>query len=194
MYTEKGQQGIRYVIEYTNSCRELVEEYVDDVENEYGAAVEVLKRKNTYVARFRSKNAYLRLKALGAGRSREWRAPITIFLHENKTKTKDLICAWIRAYIDDEGYVDLKTRRIAITSINKNGLRDVKDLKDLLEFLGVSCKVYKIMGGYAYRLVISGTSLARLAQCLKPLHPEKNRRLQELLLIYGYKSLKGGSG
>lgn len=105
-------------------------------------------------------------------------------------KTKDLICAWIRAYIDDEGYVDLKTRRIAITSINKNGLRDVKDL---LEFLGVSCKVYKIMGGYAYRLIISGTSLARLVQCLKPLHPEKNRRLQELLLLHGYKTLKGSS-
>ena len=109
------------------------------------------------------------------------------FLSKDKVKAKNLICAWIRAYIDDEGYVDLKTRRIAVTSINKNGLRGVKDL---LEFLGVPCKVYKIMEGYAYKLVISGNNLVKLVQCLKPLRPEKRRRLQELLSIYEYKNLK----
>ncbi|RLG77233.1 MAG: hypothetical protein DRO12_02770 [Thermoprotei archaeon] len=45
MYTEKGQRGTRYVVEYTNSCKELIEEYIDDVENEYGVAVKVLKHK-----------------------------------------------------------------------------------------------------------------------------------------------------
>ncbi len=187
IYTEEGQRGTRYVIEYTNSCKELIEEYINDVKKEYGAAVEVLRHKNTYIARFRSKTAYLRLKALGAGRSREWRAPITIFLYKDQNKTIDLICAWIRAYIDDEGHIDLKTRRITITSVNENGL---KDIRSLLEVLGVPCKMYKIMRGYAYRLAISGDNLVRLAQYMRPLHPEKHRRLQKLLSIYEPKSLK----
>ncbi len=171
-------------MEYTNSCKKLIEEYVNDVKKEYGAAVKVLNHKNTYIARFRSKIAYLRLKALDAGKSREWRAPITIFLYKDQDKTMDLIRAWLRAYIDDEGYIDLRTRRITITSVNETGLKDVRRL---LEVLGISCKIYKIMRGYAYRLVISKDNLVRLAQYVKPLHPKKYQRLQELLSVYEIK-------
>ncbi len=58
----------------------------------------------------------------------------------------------MRAFFDDEAYVDVSTKRIAVTSVN---LAELKDVSVLLEFIGIKSCIYKIMRGRAFKLVIS---------------------------------------
>ncbi len=61
--------------------------------------------------RFKSKYAFYRLKQLGAGKSREWHALIQIFLVGNLEKDAKLMKNWLRAFIDDEAYIDISTKK-----------------------------------------------------------------------------------
>ena len=149
LYTEKGDWGTRYIIEYTNTNQSLIEEFVNDAKHAYNASPTVIWRRNkrSYIARFKSRYAFRRLTSLGAGSSNNWRIDIKI-LDENKF----LIVNWLGAFFDDEAYVDTSTKRIAVTSVNLKGLKDVSTL---LEFIGIKSCIYKIMHGRAFKLVIS---------------------------------------
>lgn len=150
LYTERGDWGTRYVIEYTNKDRDLIEEFVNDAKHAYKVSPTVIWRQNkhSYVARFKSKHAFQRLTGLGAGSSKNWRIDIKA-LGENEF----LVVNWLRAFFDDEAYVDVSTKRIAVTSVNPAGLKDVSVL---LEFIGIKSCIYKIMRGRAFKLVVSG--------------------------------------
>ncbi len=149
LYTEKGERGTRYVIEYTNKNRILIEEFVSDAKHAYNASPTVIWRKNkySYIARFKSRYAFHRLTSLGAGSSKNWRINIKT-LSDNEL----LVTNWLRAFFDDEAYVDTSTKRIVVTSVN---LRGLKDVSTLLEFIGIKPCIYEIIHGKAYRLVIS---------------------------------------
>ena len=115
LYTEKGDWGTRYIIEYTNTNQSLFEEFINDAKHAYNASPTVIWRQNkrSYIARFKLRYAFRRLTSLGAGSSNNWRIDIKI-LGENKL----LIVNWLRAFFDDEAYVDTSTKRIAVTSVN----------------------------------------------------------------------------
>ncbi len=149
LYVEKGDRGIRYVVEYTNKDRELIEEFVNDAKQIYGASPTVIWRrsKRSYIARFKSRYAFQRLTSLGAGSSRSWRDNIEIFGND-----ESLVTNWLRAFFDDEAYVDTITKRITVTSVNPNGLKDVSIL---LESIGINPYIYTVMHGKAFKLVIS---------------------------------------
>ncbi len=67
-----------------------------------------------------------------------------------------------------------------ITSVNYRGLLDIKDI---LNYLEIEYKIYKISKGYAYRLVISGRdNICKLFNDVTPLHPQKLVRLRQILL------------
>jgi hypothetical protein len=180
LYVEKGERGRRYVVEYTNKCSMLIDEFVLDSMTEFNASPTILRHRGAFIARFKSRKAFNRLKNLGAGNSREWRAPMQMFNVGDPQGTIELIGNWLRAFFDDEAYVDLSTRRVAITSVNSLGLSDVRKM---LTYLGIECKIYTISGGYAYRLVVSGRrNLKKLFNIIPPpLHPLKRTRLRRLV-------------
>ncbi len=179
LYVEEGERGKRYIVEYTNTHTELINEFICDAVSEYKASPTIIRHKGAFIARFKSKYAFNRLKQLGAGKSKEWRAPIQIFYAEDYKTTASLIRNWLRAFFDDEAYIDVSTRRISVTSVNYCGLLDVKNM---LTYLNIDCKVYTIMKGYAYRLVVSGkTNISKFVNNIILLHPLKISRLKRIL-------------
>ncbi len=185
LYVEEGKRGKRYVIEYTNTHAELVNEFIRDAINEYKVSPSVIIHKGAFIVRFKSKYAFNRLKQLGAGKSREWRAPIQIFYAEDRKKTTSLIRNWLRAFFDYEAYIDMSTKRIVVTSVNYYGLLDVRDM---LTYLNIDCKVYTIMKGYAYRLVVSGkTNISKFVSNIVLLHSLKTTRLKQIISSHKHK-------
>ena len=179
LYVEEGERGKRYIVEYTNTHTELVNEFICDAVSGYKVSPTVIRHKGTFIARFKSKYAFNRLKQLGAGKSREWRAPLQIFYAEDYKTTVSLIRNWLRAFFDDEAYIDVSTKRISVTSVNYYGLLDVRDM---LNYLNIDCKVYAIMKGYAYRLVVSGkANISKFVSNIVLLHPLKISRLKQIL-------------
>ena len=179
MYVEVGGRGLRYVVEYTSGEYVLVRDFVVSVYRAFGARPFVVRhRRGHYVARVRRKGIYFRLKALGAGGSREWRVPHELFLGPGGVPRAEIVRAWLGAFIDDEGYIDLSKRRVIINSVNHQGLKDVQTL---LSFLGVEAKTYRIAGGKAFRLTISGReNIRRLTRSIELAHPKKKERLRVL--------------
>ena len=187
LYVEVGRRGKRYVVEYTNSSLELINEFINDAIYEYNVSPIIIKHKEVFIARFKSRYAFHRLALLKAGKSKEWRAPLRIFLVADTAKAAELMKNWLRAFMDDEAHIDLSTGRVTITSVNYQGLLDIKDM---LNYLGIKSKIYRILRGYAYKLVISKReNLCRLFSMITPLHPQKLMRSRKILLMC--KALKG---
>jgi len=69
-----------------------------------------------FIARFKSRYAYHRLTLLKAGKSKEWCAPLRLFLVTDTAKATKLMKNWLRAFMDDEEHIDLSTGRAIITS------------------------------------------------------------------------------
>ena len=83
-----------------------------------------------------------------------------------------------KSIFDDEAYVDVSTRRIVVTSVNYYGLLDIKDM---LSYLGINCKIYVISKGYAYRLIISNRrNISKFTSNITLLHPLKMARLKQI--------------
>ncbi len=111
MYIEAGKRGLRYVIEYTNNDYSLIRGFVSSVYRSYGVRPFIVHhRRGHYIARVRRKDVYLRLKALGAGASKEWRVNLELFTDRNGELRIEAVQAWLSAFIDDEGYIDLGKR------------------------------------------------------------------------------------
>ncbi len=73
IYTEKGEYGLRYVVEYTNKDLSLINDFILSIYKLLGKYPTVIRRdnKNVFTARIKSKSLYEKLVALGAGKSRE---------------------------------------------------------------------------------------------------------------------------
>jgi len=95
---------------------------------------------------------------------------------------KSSILALFGGLVDTDGYVEInkkyRTKRLILTSVNKNGLKQIQNL--LLKFLDVSSKIF---GPYenAYRLVIRGKNNFMKLKDLKLVHPLKITRLKEII-------------
>jgi len=113
----------RYGLGYTNMDQRLISEFMEDIKSTFG--LKPYYRDN-YV-RVKSKDVWLLLKELGAGKSRDW------FISPEITKaSKEIRKNWIRAFFDDEACFN-DNGRIRVRSVNRRGITQL--MKMLREFL-----------------------------------------------------------
>ena len=176
IYTEKGEYGLRYVVEYTNRDLSLVNDFIFNIYKLLGKYPTVIRRdnKNVFVVRIKSKSLYKKLIALGAGKSHEWTIPL-IF-----TNNSEVFIEWLSAFIDDEAYIDNNKNRIIINSINNVGLSQICNT---LKTNGHMCKLYNYIKHNTTRLTIPRKkNVCKLAHQLKLASNTKKRKLREICL------------
>ncbi len=108
---------------YTNMNQKLIREFMEDIKSTF--FIKPLYYNNYVKAK--SKDIFMLLKDLGAGRSKEWFISTKI-MNANKEIKKN----WIRAFFDDEACFD-DNGRIRVRSVNRKGIIQV--IKILKEFL-----------------------------------------------------------
>jgi hypothetical protein len=113
-----NRRRYRYGIGYTNKNQRLIEEFMRDTESTF-----CLKPyyRNNYV-RVKSRDIWVLLKQLGAGKSRDWFISSTIMKANKRIKKH-----WIRAFFDDEACFNADGR-IRVRSVNRKGITQVKKM------------------------------------------------------------------
>jgi len=164
-----------FLVGYCNTEPELLTEFKQDVFSVYGLKTQ-MQKGNTLT--FRSKWAFMRIKSLGGGKSREWFIPVAIL-----DSNKKIICAWIRAFFDDEAYVEVPKKRICVNSVNAKGLRQVQKLLAKVRVVNTTFNgPYKYKDCVSYRLTVLKESVTNYAKEIGFFHPQKicqlNRALQ----------------
>ena len=124
------QKRIRYVIGYCNTCEELLNKFEKDMLNKFNLKPKRVKAK--YDIRFKSKHVFERLLELGAGKSQSWFIGKEVLNSDDKVKIE-----WLRAFFDDEGYVNKNYLCLGI--VNKEGIIQIKNL---LKELDIESKLY----------------------------------------------------
>jgi hypothetical protein len=160
---------------YCNTEPVLLDEFKRDVWLVYGLKVQ-FNRKDTRTVR--SKWVFERIKSLGGGKSRDWFISKEI-IHSNKK----IICAWLRAFFDDEAHIDPKRGRICVNSVNFLGLKQVCKL---LKKVGVRKSVfygpYKYNECISFRLTIPRESIKDYFEKVGFNHPAKIKNMQKILV------------
>jgi len=111
----------RYGIGYTNMNQRLIREFMEDIKLTF--LIKPLYYNN-YV-KVKSKDIWMLLKELGAGKSRDWFISPKIMKANREIKKH-----WIRAFFDDEACFN--DGRIRVRSVNRKALTQV--MKMLKEF------------------------------------------------------------
>lgn len=124
----------RYGVGYTNFNSLLIKDFMDDAKSVFN--LKPYYRCN-YV-RVKSKDVWLLLKKLGAGKSREWFISSTIMKSGREIKKN-----WIKAFFDDEACFNARGM-IRVRSVNRDGLTQV--MKMAKEF--VPCHITPVQGYY----------------------------------------------
>ncbi|MBN2454465.1 hypothetical protein JXB11_02870 [Candidatus Woesearchaeota archaeon] len=127
---EKDRKN-RADIYYFNSNVDLIKSFRADMNLLFGVKMTYLpKEMRLGVKSLRIAKILLNLSGYG---TREWRIPALI-----KKASENVKLEWIRAYSHDEGYLPKDRFWIRIKSMNPEGL---KDIKSLLDALGITCKI-----------------------------------------------------
>lgn len=113
----------RYGVGYTNMNQKLISEFMEDIKSTF--LIKPLYYSN-YV-KVKSKDVWVLLKELGAGKSHDWFISSKI-MEVNKEIKKN----WIRAFFDDEACFNAGGR-IRVRSVNRKGLTQV--MRMLREFV-----------------------------------------------------------
>lgn len=115
----------RYIIGYSNTKKELLKEFAQDIFEVFG--LKIISNKNKHEVRVKSKKLWEFLQAMGAGGSYEWTIPDSII-----EGSKNIKKSWLRAFFDDEARFDKNEKgellRIRLKSVNKKGVCQVADI------------------------------------------------------------------
>ncbi len=88
-----------------------------------------------YITRLCSKEACDFINSIGQFKKENWKVPEVIKIADDNIK-----CAYIRGFFDSEGEIDKRIGRVGATSMNLDGLKEVKNL---LESLGIRSTIIK---------------------------------------------------
>jgi hypothetical protein len=169
----KNQLRKVYSIKYCNTEKTLLNNFEKDVKSVYGLKTFFYRNEH----QLRAKWVYERLKSFGAGKSKEW-----FIADEIMTAKKTILKEWLKAFFDDEAYVDIRNFRICLNSVNLNGLEQIQEL--LRKFNINDTKIlgpYHYKQFYSYRLRLLGKDVERFRVYIGFNHPKKIEELEELL-------------
>lgn len=174
---ENGRWRRRYQLRYSNTDETLREEFANDVLTVYNIMAARCRKGEIGI---KAKWIFQRLSDLGAKNSHRWFIGSEILKSPKAAKI-----AWLRAFFDDEGRVELPNppkdyhRRITIKSVNKRGLQQVQNLLKNLSVKSIitgenSDKTY-------YIRICRKDDIRKYAQSIGFNHPKKARDLNTLL-------------
>ena len=160
-----------YMIGLRNTSLVLLEDFQKKFEVVFGKRPYVT---NEGRCRIGSKESYEELiQEFGSFYSYHWTAPR---LGNNLSKI------WLRAFFDCEGWVTCKSRQnrcIGLDCVNEKGIFQIKDM---LEKIGIMCKVKKRNTRNIFSLSIFGReNLTKFRDEINFLHPSKRNKLEEVL-------------
>jgi len=175
----KNQKHKYYRIGFRNTNLVLLEDFQKKFKRVFRVKPRLVEGQRCEIG---SKEIYEKLtKEFGSFYSWEWKMPE---LDEKLSRI------WLRTYFDCEGWVFCKThqnRHIGVDCVNENGLNQViKALNDI----GIKTikKFYKQRN--IYRILIYGkNNLQKFKEEINFLHPEKNKKLKEVLsdfIVYSW--------
>jgi len=172
----RNMTKMEYGISYCNGEQLLLNSFVEDVKNVYARKAYKTKRNEVGV---KAKWLYRRLKGFGAGKSADW-----FISDEILNAKKSIIREWLKAFFDDEAFVELSKFRISVNSVNSKGL---KQIQGLLKKMGIERTT--INGPYhykqfrSYRLSVLKDDVERFQVYIGFNHPKKVLELEELLRL-----------
>jgi hypothetical protein len=163
------QKRRRYQIGYCNTCNELLKEFEEDIQKQFN----IKPQKKTIEIRTRSKRIFDRISELGGGNSRKW------FICQEILNSKENIrIQWIRAFFDDECTFEKKTGRIRIKSVNKIGL---KQIKQLLKDLKIESNITGPNIDKTHYLTINKKNIIQFNNKIKLKHKDKNKEINKFI-------------
>lgn len=160
-----------YTIGFRNTNLKLLKDFQNKFEKVFGTKPRLYKGQRCQKG---SKEVYeILTKEFGSFYSRDWKMP---------SLDDRLVCIWLRAFFDCEGWVFCKThqnRHIGVDSVNKEGLIEVSRTLNKLGIKTIWKHNRKIE---MYRIFIYGKDNLRLFhEKIGFLHPEKVNKLSESL-------------
>jgi len=168
----------RFIIRYCNDSQILLHQFFLDFKNLFNRkAVLVSKGRQMEI---QGKWLYNMFKYYGAGKSKEWFISKRIMQSSDKIRSQ-----WIKAFFDDESYVDKTRKNIVLNIVNKKGLEQIQEL--LMGF-SIAAKLngpYMYKKYYSYHLTIYKNSILKYASFIGFTHPKKMRDLCEIVKIMG---------
>jgi len=177
-FVYKGSVGLEAV------DREFVEEFKARVEKVTGLLCTPLKllkpetrnHRERYRLLLNSKEFAKFLANFGISfREKDWRVPVVI-----KRGTQKICAAYLRAFADSQGWVEVKTKRIGLCVKNSVGL---KEIQELLSRVGITAPL--VTPKKASRLYISGRkNLEAFAAKIGFVIRRKQAKLKEILTSY----------
>lgn len=159
---------------YVNNEACLLDQFSQDVFEAYGRKP-VKSRKNEIEVQ--AKWILDRLSYLGAGKSHEW-----FISEEIMCSKKGLIIEWLRAFFDDEAYVDKFCNNITLNVVNKQGLKQIQNLFNRLGIHETSLTgPYFYKKYYTYRLKVLKSGLVKFHKIIGFTHNKKKTALETLI-------------
>lgn len=159
---------------YCNYEKLLLDTFVIDVKEVYGLKAYY---KNNNSVQFTGKWVFDRLKKFGAGQSFDW-----FISNELMCAEKPIIKEWLKAFFDDEAYVELSKYRITLNCVNLNGLKQIQELLKKMRIHKTTIHgPYYTRGFPIYRLCILKEDVERYKVYIGFSHPKKVNDLDELL-------------
>ena len=168
-----------FQIGYCNTELSLLNTFQSDILKVFTLKTRLMKG-NTIV--FNSKRAFERIQFLGGGKSRSW-----FISKEIINANKNAQIEWIKAFFDDEAYVEINNNRLCVNSVNKEGLKQVqKMLQNLgikhVTFNGPYSCAYRDKECISFRLTVLKRSVKDYAKIIGFAHPQKIQKLKEIIL------------
>lgn len=160
-----------WCIYYTNTCVELIEEFRKDV-------LIAFNRRGS----FNPKQHTIKISAvkwivdaldLANKNSHTWHIPSEIM-----NAPVRISASWIRAFFDDESTVAVEKKMIRAKSVNLRGLHQVKEL---LHAFGISAKITGPNCDGTWYINLYRKDILPYLQSIGFTHPEKTRKLKEIM-------------
>jgi hypothetical protein len=113
------------VIGYYNKNQKLLDKFRQDFTKLFGVKMKMRKNKEVSIRSIKRVNYFL--EKFGRFGSKEWRIQNSI-----KESDKNIKLEWLKAFFEDEAYLEKRYDRLKTKSMNCNGLKDAKELLDSL--------------------------------------------------------------
>jgi len=184
-HKRKKLYRLEYVIEYSNTCNELLKEFQSDVRIALNRNPGILRNRNRIELKGVKKISE-RLYLTGKN-SHTWYIPDFIMQSSDSIKTN-----WLRVLFDDEGHVSVLKKMIVLNMVNKKGLLQIQEL---LRSLSIESRItgpYKYKVFKSYHLKIYRTELKKYSEIIGFKHPKKINDLNNLVI--SIKLMAGKSG
>ncbi len=157
---------------YVNTTQALVSQFASDAK--LALERKPVARDNEHV--ISGKWVYQLVQELGGGTSRDWSVAKPVLQGEEQIKT-----SWLRAFFDDEAYVDTQEDRITVTSVNETGIHQIQELLKTLGVRTSICGPYKYSGSQIFHLRTYSQQVLHFKNSVGFTHPEKKEKIVNLL-------------